>query len=184
MKKTAHRKDPGMIPLPCTDTPRYRPASDALDLAQSFGYPTPSETPPLSCLTAGALGSGRLVADRVDSFFEELGRRGHDPLLDRVTSTGRFDVSGDGQTNHWLITIQAGDIVVWRGEDEEVDWVVDIDRQELSDVIAGETGSLAAWIRGTFKLEINDRSTRFFLLTRLFAGSPESRGRSVWTSQP
>jgi hypothetical protein len=130
---------------------------------------------PRAGLVVGALGSGCDVPDLVESFFEELGRRGHDPLLDRVSSTGLFEVHDGERTDAWLVKVQGGYIAVSQGAGD-ADWVIHVDRKVLNQVITGEEGSLPAFIRGTLALKIKDQSARFFLLTRLFAGRRESRG--------
>jgi hypothetical protein len=115
------------------------------------------------------------VVDRVESFFEELSRRGHDPLLARVGGTGKFEVFDGDRTDHWLVKVQGGYIAVSQG-DGEADFVMRADRPAFERLINGDLSSLAAAIRGTLDLRITDTSQRFGLITRLFAGPPESRG--------
>jgi putative sterol carrier protein len=113
--------------------------------------------------------------DRVESFFDELSRRGHDPLLARVGGTGKFEVFDGDRTDHWLVKVQGGYISVSRG-DGEADFVMRAERTTLEHIIDGDFSSLAATIRGSLELRITDGSQRFGLITRLFAGPPESRG--------
>jgi len=115
-----------------------------------------------------------MMADLVDSFFDELARRGHDPLLDRLWGTGRFEVVDGDRIDHWLITIKGGYPAVSRGEGE-ANWVVRTDRATLISVITGESSALAAVIRGTFDLRLQDTSHRLGLLPRLLAGPMELR---------
>jgi SCP-2 sterol transfer family len=112
-------------------------------------------------------------ADLVEGFFDELGRRGHDPLLDKLDGTGRFEIIDGGRTDQWLVTVKAGCPTVAQGGGE-ADWVMRADRDEFNRVIHGDTGALAAVIRGAVTDSL-DKPARFNLLTRLFAGSPESR---------
>jgi putative sterol carrier protein len=126
-------------------------------------------------LPAATMGSGRWVQDRVEAFFEELGQRRHDPLLARVGGTGKFEVVDGDRTERWLVTVQGGYIAVSRGEGE-ADFVVSAERSAFESIIDGDLSSLAALIRGTLRIEVSDPSQRFGLVTRLFAGPPESRG--------
>src|SRR5215211_6067410 len=53
------------------------------------------------------------MSDDVVEFFEELGRRGHEPLLAKVTGRVRFElVDGGGTTDRWLVAVDKGDTVV------------------------------------------------------------------------
>jgi SCP-2 sterol transfer family len=126
-------------------------------------------------LTLRTLGSGHGVQDRVESFFEELGRRGHDPLLSRVGGTGKFEVVDGDRIDHWLVNVQGGYIAVSRGEGE-ADFVMRAERSAFEGLIDGDLSSLAAFIRGMLHIDVADPSQRFGLVTRLFAGPPESRG--------
>src|SRR5678810_407384 len=52
------------------------------------------------------------MSDDVVEFFEELGRRGHEPLLAKVTGRVRFDLVDGGRTDRWLVAVDRGDTVV------------------------------------------------------------------------
>ncbi len=118
-------------------------------------------------------------SDRVEQFFDELGRRGHEPLLDRFAGTGRFEVSDGGRTEFWQVAIRDGYVTVARipDADADVDWVVRAGRPALERVIHGDAGALAGLIRGILDVDMGSRSQQFALLTRLFAGPEESRKR-------
>jgi hypothetical protein len=123
-------------------------------------------------------------SDRVEQFFDELGRRGHEPLLDRFAGSGRFEVRDDGGVDYWQLMIRDGYVTVSPAGDDkaEVDWVVRVRRHELERIIHGEPGALAALIRGTLDVDLGPRTQQFALLTRLFAGPEESRKR--WVPDP
>jgi hypothetical protein len=114
------------------------------------------------------------VIDEIESFFEELGRRGHDPLLERLRGTGRMEVVTGDRVDHWLVTVKGGYPSVSRGEGE-ADWVMRTDRDTFLSVIKGETSPMAAVIRGTFDLRLQDTTQRLGLLPRLLAGPPQER---------
>ena len=56
-------------------------------------------------------------------FFDNLSRRGHEPMLERVDATVRFDVTDGDRTEHRLVRIGRGDIRV-SAEDEPADCVM------------------------------------------------------------
>ncbi len=115
-------------------------------------------------------------SDRVEAFFDELGQRGHEPLLDRMDAIGRVEVRDGERTARWLVAVRHGYITVSKGGGEaEADWVMRADRRAFERVIHGDAGSLAALIRGTLSLQLLDPKVKFGLVTRLFAGPPESR---------
>jgi SCP-2 sterol transfer family len=120
-------------------------------------------------------------ADLVDRFFEELSRRGHDPLLDRAESTGRFEIVRGEHTDRWLVTVKGGYITVSRG-DGDADWVMRADRGAFNRVIHGDAGALAALVRGTLSVTFEADAYRLGLLVRLFAGPQESRKQ--WIKDP
>ena len=49
------------------------------------------------------------MSDDVVRFFEELGRRGHEPLLAKVTGRVRFDLVDGGRTDRWLVAVDTSD---------------------------------------------------------------------------
>ena len=109
--------------------------------------------------------------DLVEGFFDELGRRGHDPLLDRLDATGRFEIRGGEQTDCWVVAVKGGYITVSRGGGD-ADWVMRADRETFHDVIHGDAGVLAAYLSGDLDLVLEDPSMRFGMIRRLFAGPP------------
>jgi SCP-2 sterol transfer family len=54
------------------------------------------------------------MSERVVEFFQELGRRGHEPLLAKVTGRVRFDLVDGSSADRWLVTVDKGDIAVSR----------------------------------------------------------------------
>ena len=45
-------------------------------------------------------------------FFKELGQRGHEPLLAKVSGTARFEVVDGDRVDRWLVAIDKGDVAV------------------------------------------------------------------------
>lgn len=105
-------------------------------------------------------------------FFDELGRRGHEPLLARIEGTMRFDLEHDQQTDHWLVTITRGDVTVSR-EERAADLVVHADRTFFDRIASGEIRPLVAWLQNG--VLIQGRSQLFILLERLIPPRPQGR---------
>jgi putative sterol carrier protein len=107
------------------------------------------------------------MTDATTRFFEVLSRRRHEPLLARVTGTARFDVTGDGDIEHWFIRITKGDIEVTQ-EAEPADCVIRADRNQLGELVTGRVNAMAELLRGSLLVEGDPEL--LVLLQRLFAG--------------
>ena len=111
-------------------------------------------------------------------FFENLGSRGHEPLLERVNATVRFEITDDGRTEHRLARIDHGDITVSAGN-APADCVVCGDRAVFDAVVGGRMTAMAALLRGS--LDIDGDPELLVLTQRLFSGprSDAAGGGSV-----
>jgi hypothetical protein len=116
--------------------------------------------------------------DPVNAFFDELAQRGHDQLLCRGESVGRFEVVQGDRVDRWLIIIKGGHIAVSRDDMGEPDWVMRAQRDDFIQILAGELSALAALVRGKLYVDIHGGTQSFALLNRLFAGPPDSRKRA------
>jgi putative sterol carrier protein len=116
----------------------------------------------------------------INEFFDDLGNRGHEPRLKRVSATVRFDITDGERTEHRLIRIDRGDIRVSVG-DEPADCVISAGRAVCDDVVSGRTSALAALLRGAAAV---DGDIEVMVLTqRLFTGSQtDSSGRGAATA--
>ena len=47
-------------------------------------------------------------------FFDQLAEREHEPLLEKVNGTLRFDLKDNGKTARWRVAIKKGNIAVSR----------------------------------------------------------------------
>ncbi len=120
-------------------------------------------------------GAVTTAADATTEFFNDLGRRGHEPLLERVTATFRFDLVRSGKTERWLVVVTKGDVAVSR-QNRKADCVLHADRELFDRLASGEQNAMAAVLRGEVVLEGD--STRLVLLQRLFPGPSASRVES------
>lgn len=111
------------------------------------------------------------------AFFDELGRRGHEPLLGRISATVRFDVGDGASVDHRLLSIDKGDIRV-SSENVPADCAVSISDTLLDEFINGRTGAMAAFLRGAILVE-GDLGVLVFV-QRLFPGrSASTSGREA-----
>src|SRR3954451_17881612 len=92
-------------------------------------------------------GAGDSSMTATDHFFAELERRGHEPMLRRLSATVRWDILDGDRIEHRLVRMDQGDV---RGvvSDEPADWVIVAERVVCDDVVPGGTSALAAMLRG------------------------------------
>lgn len=99
--------------------------------------------------------------DPTAAFFAELSRREREPLLAKASGTARFDIAGDGRTDHWYVAIEKGAITVSRRR-ARADAVVRANRETFDRLAAGEENVMAAAMREELVLDGDPR-----LLVRL-----------------
>ena len=112
------------------------------------------------------------MTDSTAEFFDELGSRGHEPLLKKVSGTVRFDLSQGKTIERWLVTVAKGDLSVSH-RNVRADCVVSMDRALFDGVASGKTNATAAMLRGAMGVEGDVRLLVAF--QRLLPGSPGSR---------
>jgi putative sterol carrier protein len=113
------------------------------------------------------------MPDATAEFFDEPGRRGHEPWLEKARGTLRFDLVDGEQTDHWLVTIDKGDVSVSR-KNIAADCVVRMDKALFDDIVIGEKNAMAALLRGAVGIEGDVELLMLF--QRLFPGPPTARG--------
>jgi putative sterol carrier protein len=92
------------------------------------------------------------MTDTTTKFFEELEARGHDPRLEKVTATFRFDLQNGDKRNRWLVTVDKGDIAVSH-RNAKADCVLRADKATFEGIAAGKVNAFAAVLRGTLRVE-------------------------------
>jgi putative sterol carrier protein len=107
------------------------------------------------------------------TFFESLDRKPREPLLEKVRGTVRFDLRHDGQTDHWFMEIDRGEVSVSR-EEREADSVVVTDPDLFEQLASGTENGLAAGLRGA--LTIAGSLQLYLMVERLFPSPPDSQG--------
>jgi putative sterol carrier protein len=109
------------------------------------------------------------MSDTTAEFFDGLRRRGHEPLLEKATGTVRFDLTDQGKTARWKVTIAKGDLSVSR-ENGEADCVFRAERQVFEGIVTGDVNPMAALLRGTVGVQGDPELGVLF--QRLFPGVP------------
>jgi putative sterol carrier protein len=113
-------------------------------------------------------------SDSIAEFFAELGRRGHEPLLENAKGSARFDVADGSRTERWLLTIDRGDLRVSR-KNASADCVIRIDRPSFEQAVNGRLNLMAAALRGEFTMVGDPRL--LVRLQRLFPRPSRRRRR-------
>ncbi|WFE52169.1 MULTISPECIES: SCP2 sterol-binding domain-containing protein [unclassified Micromonospora] len=113
------------------------------------------------------------MVDATTRFFEDLDRRGYEPLLAKTSGTLRIDLHEGAQTRHWLLRIDHGRLNVSQ-EDREADTVIGADPVLFDDIAAGREHGLAALLRGD--MTVSGDARLIVQVERIFPGSPDARG--------
>src|SRR5262245_19837036 len=115
------------------------------------------------------------MSDATVEFFERLGRSGHEPLLVKASGRGRCDLRGGKRTEHWVVTINKGEVAVSKKKGP-AECVVQMERALFDKMASGEANAMAALQRGQAVIQGNPEL--LVMLQRLFPGPPGSRGRA------
>ena len=109
------------------------------------------------------------MSDASADFFEDLGRRGHEPLLGHTSGTLRFELVNGGRRERWYVTLDRGDVAVSR-KTGGADCVVRATKELFDDVASGHVNAMAALLRGELVAEGNPNL--LVRVQRLFPSPP------------
>jgi len=123
---------------------------------------------------------GLAMTDSTAEFFQELGRRGHEPLLEKATGIVRFDLVEGTRTDRWLVTLDRGDVSVSR-KNAAADCVVRADKTLFDAMASGDVNGMAAYLRGELTLEGDPEL--LVLFQRVLPGPPNRRSRRPSTGR-
>jgi putative sterol carrier protein len=102
-------------------------------------------------------------------FFYGLADRGHEPLLEKVSSTIRIELTDDGRVEYWVVSIDKGVIGVERSN-APADCMLRTTSEVFARLATGEENTMAAVLRGAIAVD-GDRE-QLALFQRLFPGPP------------
>src|SRR5579862_5432015 len=114
------------------------------------------------------------MADAVAAFFEQLGQRGREPLLEKASGTVRVELAVGRRTERWLVKLDGGDVAVSQ-RNGPADCILRADRRLFADMVRGKANAIAALLRGALVLEGDIELLVVF--QRLFPGP--ARGRDM-----
>jgi predicted lipid carrier protein YhbT len=117
------------------------------------------------------------LKDLTAEFFDRLGRGDQEMLPKKITTTIRFDLEHDGQTDHWFIEIEAGLIRVSR-EDRPADCVTRAGKCLFERITTGEANVFSEMFRNRLIVE-GDRSMMLLAMRKLFPGPPGAHDSRV-----
>jgi putative sterol carrier protein len=110
---------------------------------------------------------GRATTD----FFEQLGSRGHEPLLETTTGTIGLDLVTKGKQEHWLVAIADGDLDVSHRRGQ-TDCTIRAPAALFDRIASGEENAFAAALRGD--VIVKGDSRLLVRLQRLFPSPPRN----------
>ena len=109
--------------------------------------------------------------DPTSEFFGQLAERGHEPVLEKLTGTLRFDLVDGNRVTRWYVAVQRGDVAVSR-KSGPADATIRAEKELFDGVVAGKVNPLAAILRGT--IAVQGDSELLALFQRLFPAPPRS----------
>jgi SCP-2 sterol transfer family len=94
------------------------------------------------------------MSDETDEFFNDLARRGHEPLLEIADGIVLFEVTQGSAIDRWWVQIRHGDITVSR-TGSAADTVVHVDRARSNAIFAGRINPITSVWRGALRVDGN-----------------------------
>jgi putative sterol carrier protein len=116
------------------------------------------------------------MADATADFFERLGDRDHEPLLEKTSGSVLFELTNGKQTDRWFVSIDKGDIAVSR-KGGRADATVRARKDVFDGVASGKVNAMAALLRGAIAVEGN--VALMARIQRLLPGPPQSARRAA-----
>ena len=99
------------------------------------------------------------MTETTGAFFEALGQRGHEPLLEKISGSVRFEIVDGKRVERWLLTVDKGDVAVSR-KNVRADCTLRADKDLFRRVTRGEVNAMAATLRGDIVLDGRFRAPR------------------------
>ena len=93
------------------------------------------------------------MIDVTEEFFERI-VGAEDPALRKATGTVRFELTRDGDTEHWLVVIDKGMVRAFRAPEAiECDSVLRAQKSLFEEITRGEVNTTTAMLRGVVSAE-------------------------------
>lgn len=92
------------------------------------------------------------MTDVTAEFFDDLAKRGHEPLLGNASGTMRFDIVNGKKTETWFVTIDKGDLAVSRSRGASDSTLV-ANKALFDRLASGKASAVAEVLRGTLTIE-------------------------------
>jgi putative sterol carrier protein len=105
------------------------------------------------------------MVDATAEFFERLGTRGHEPLLERMQGSVRVELEDGDRAEHWLVSVDKGDVRVSH-KNAKADCTVRTRKALFDELARGEANAMTSLLRGT--LAIDGNYELLVLFQRLF----------------
>jgi putative sterol carrier protein len=103
-------------------------------------------------------------------FFDALGEREHEPMLDKVKGTVRFDITNGKRKERWFVSIDKGEIAVSHAN-RAADCTVRARKDVFDGIASGKVNAMAAVLRGSIAVEGD--TLLVVLFQRLFPAPPK-----------
>jgi putative sterol carrier protein len=107
-------------------------------------------------------------------FFEELSKRGHEPLLETTHGTIGLDLANNGKLERWRLAIDDGDVDVSHRKGA-TDCTIKAPAELFDRIASGEENAFAAALRG--EMVVGGDSKLLVRLQRLFPSPPREEQR-------
>jgi putative sterol carrier protein len=107
------------------------------------------------------------MPDATTDFFSALEARRHEPLLEKMQGTLRFDLTSGKRTTRWLIEVENGDVSISH-RNSKADCVVRTKKSLFDGIATGQQNAMAAVLRG--EVDIEGERTLLVRFQKLFPG--------------
>jgi len=109
--------------------------------------------------------------DPTSAFFEDIASQEHVPLLQHTSGTIRVDLDDQGETTHWYVQIDRGNLKVSH-RTGKADAVIHCAKKLFDGMARGTENANAAMLRGV--LGVQGNLGLIAALSRLMPGPPQS----------
>jgi putative sterol carrier protein len=120
------------------------------------------------------------MADPTSEFLDKISQPSQRRLMGNVTGTIRIDLDRGKATEHYLLTIDKGNISV-STDNVKADATVHTDKELFDKLASGEANAMASVLRGLISAEGDPKLVVMF--QRLFPGPPNARATQPTATQ-